>query len=183
MARGSGRGPGSSSRRPGSSRPSTRARAGRQPALGKAAAQAAEAAASTWRGRLDAVTANRQNVRRVTLGVLLLFLVVLVGPTLKAYLQQRSDISALRDKVAQQRVTVDELQAEQARWEDPAYVEQQARTQLKFVKVGEKSYTVLDPKQRDTSGSIAHRTDTVEPWYDTVWSSMQAADVPANHRR
>ena len=39
---------------------------------------------------------------------------------------------------------VADLQKEQARWDDPAYVEQQARERLKFVKVGEKSYTVID---------------------------------------
>ena len=121
-------------------------------------------------------------MRRVALGVVVLFLVVLVAPTLRAYVQQKSDIAALRDKVAQQARTVEELQAEQARWEDSAYVEQQARTRLKFVKVGEKSYTVIDPEVRDTSGSIAHSTDPTGPWYDTIWSSMQAADVPANRR-
>jgi cell division protein FtsB len=122
-------------------------------------------------------------VRRVALGGVLLFLVVLVAPTLNAYLKQRSDIGALREKVAQQESTVKELQKEQARWEDPAYVEQQARTRLKFVKVGEKSYTVLEPKASERSDAVARAGDPDQPWYDTIWSSMQAADVPANQRR
>jgi cell division protein FtsB len=122
-------------------------------------------------------------VRRVSFGIVLLFLVILVAPTLRAYLQQQSDIEALRDKVSQQQRGVEELKQEQARWADPAYVEQQARTRLKFVKVGETSYTVLDPEQKDVTGSIAHGGDAAEPWYDTVWSSMQAADVPSNQRR
>lgn len=122
-------------------------------------------------------------MRRVGLGLVLLFLVVLVAPTLRAYVQQQSDISALRDKVAQQKVTVEDLQQEQARWEDPAYVEQQARTRLKFVKVGEKSYTVLDPKVDKGDPSVAHVGESTDPWYDSIWSSMQAADVPANKRR
>lgn len=190
MARGSSRGPGSSPRRPASSRPAPRARtpratrAGGKSALGRVTgATVTGATAASWRGRLNAARGNRRTVRRVGFGVVLLFLVVLVAPTLRAYVQQKSDINALRDKVAQQKVTVEELQEEQARWEDPAYVEQQARTRLKFVKVGEKSYTVLDPQVRDTSGSIAHSTSSTDPWYDTIWSSMQAADVPANQRR
>lgn len=197
MARGSGRGPGSSARRPASSRPTSRARtpgsggtkatkatkAVRAAAGSSGAGKAAGPVASRWRGRLNAARSNRRTVRRVGLGAVLLFLVILVGPTLNAYVQQKSDISALRDKVSQQEARVEELQKEQARWEDPAYVEQQARTRLKFVKVGEKSYTVLDPQVRDTTGSIAHSTDSAEPWYDTIWSSMQAADVPANQSR
>lgn len=179
MARGSSRGPGSSPRRPASSRPSPRARATRQPVLGKVAEQAANG----WRERLNAARANRRTVRRVSLGVVLLFLVILVAPTLRAYWQQQSDISALRDKVAQQKVTVDKLQQEQARWGDPAYVEQQARTRLKFVKAGEKSYTVLDPETDKSNPKVAKAGASTDPWYDTIWSSMQAADVPANQRR
>jgi len=181
MARGSSRGPGSSPRRPASSRPTSRARATR--AGGPSSpSRASEIAAASWRGRLTAARSNRRTLRRIALGAVLLFLVVLVAPTLRAYVQQKSDISAMRDQVAQQRLTVEELQAEQARWEDPAYVEQQARTRLKFVKVGEKSYTVLDPEVRRPSGTIAHSTKVAGPWYDTVWSSMKAADVPANRR-
>lgn len=179
MARGSARGPGSSARRPASSRPAARARADRSGASGL---KAAEAAAASWRGRLTKARGNRRTVRRLALGIVLVFLVVLVAPTLRAYLQQRSDISAMRDQVAQQQATVEELREEQARWTDPAYVEQQARTELKFVKVGEKSYTVLDPEVRDATGSIAHTSDSTQPWYDTIWASMQAADVPANRR-
>lgn len=180
MARGNSTGPGSSPRRPSSSRPSPRARAPRQPsALGKAAEQAV----GGWRERLNAARANRRTVRRVGFGVVALFLVILVAPTLRAYWQQQSDISALRDRVSQQKVTVDKLQSEQARWEDPAYVEQQARTRLKFVKPGEKSYTVLDPKAAKGDPKVAHAGGSTDPWYDTIWSSMQAADVPANQRR
>ncbi|KGN36463.1 FtsB family cell division protein [Knoellia subterranea] len=197
MARGSSRGPGTSPRRPASSRPSPRAKAPREARSSRASRDTATRTAvngaagagsdhtplAAWRGRLNAARSNRRTVRRVGLAVVLLFLVVLVAPTLRAYVQQRSDISALRDKVAQQKVTVEELQKEQARWEDPAYVEQQARTRLKFVKPGEKSYTVLDPEVDQRDPSVAHVRESTDPWYDTIWSSMQAADVPANQRR
>ena len=76
----------------------------------------------------------------------LVLLAIIVGPTLKAYIGQKQQISALREQVTAQEKVVDELKAEQARWQDPAYVEQQARQRLKFVKVGEKAYTVLDPE-------------------------------------
>ena len=179
MARGTGRGPGSSSRRPASRRPAPRARSARQAAIGRVASTTA----AGWRDRITSARANRRTVRRVSLGIVVLFLVILVAPTLRAYLQQQSDIDALRAKVSQQQLTVEELQEEQARWEDPAYVEQQARTRLKFVKAGEKSYTVLDPVADKRNTKVARAGESTDPWYDTVWSSMQAADVPANQRR
>lgn len=188
MAGGSSRGPGSSPRRPASSRPSARGAAARtsraqRPAREGGAGNAAEQTASGWRERLNAARANQRTVRRVGFSIVALFLVILVAPTLRAYVQQRSDISALRDTVSQQKVTVEELQKEQARWEDRAYVEQQARTRLKFVKVGEKSYTVLDPKAPEGNPAVAHVSENTDPWYDSIWSSMEAADVPANQRR
>jgi cell division protein FtsB len=196
MARGSSRGPGSSPRRPASSRPSSRTGALRSPLVqrasrdtgtstgkGKGASKETEPSASSWRTRLGAARANQRTVRRVGFSIVALFLVILITPTLRAYLQQRSDISALRDKVSQQKVTVEELQKEQARWEDRAYVEQQARTRLKFVKVGEKSYTVLDPRAAKGEPAVAPVPENPDPWYDSLWASMRAADVPSNPRR
>ena len=56
-----------------------------------------------------------------------------------------------KKKVAAQEQDVAALEGERERWRDPAYVEQQARQRLKFVKPGERSYTVLDPEP--TSGT------------------------------
>lgn len=113
------------------------------------------------------------------------FLMVLLGSTVNAYLGQRGDISALRDKVATQEQDVAALEAERARWRDPAYVEQQARQRLKFVKPGERSYTVLDPEpdagNRDPLAAIAE-TDEALPWYQGVWESARTADAPGARR-
>ena len=77
------------------------------------------------------------------------------------------------------------LKAEQERWRDPAYVEQQARQRLKFVKPGERSYTVLDAKPatgtKDPVPELA-APDVPLPWYQTVWQSTHTADVPGARR-
>ena len=115
----------------------------------------------------------------------LVLLAIIVGPTLKAYIGQKQQISALREQVTAQEKVVDELKAEQARWQDPAYVEQQARQRLKFVKPGEKSYTVLDPEpdagNRDPLAAIAS-SDEELPWYQGVWESARTADAPGARR-
>ena len=113
------------------------------------------------------------------------FLTVLLGSTVAAWVGQRGDISALRDKVASQERDVASLQADQERWRDPAYVEQQARQRLKFVKPGEKSYTVLDAKpSKPTIDGLADPAAPVStlPWYTTVWESARTADAPAARR-
>ena len=135
MARGSSRGPGSSPRRPASKRPAPRARSARQAALGRAASTAA----AGWRDRITSAKANRRTVRRVSFGIVLLFLVILVAPTLRAYLQQRSHSEDLETQIAQRESNIDELEREKRRWHDPAYVQAQARERFGYLMPGETS--------------------------------------------
>ena len=76
-------------------------------------------------------------MRSCVLASIFVLLAVTLVPTLRSYLRQQGDIDALRGAGGEQRQGREELQKEQARWNDPAYVEQQARERLKFVKVGE----------------------------------------------
>jgi len=138
-----------------------------------------------WRRLLGGVTGDRRARRALALTAVLGLLVILLGSTVTAYIGQRGDIAALRDKVAAQEQDVAALQAERERWRDPAYVEQQARQRLKFVKPGEKSYTVLDPEpdagNRDPLAAIAS-SDGELPWYQGVWESARTADAPGARR-
>ncbi|HEX2704870.1 MAG TPA: septum formation initiator family protein, partial [Candidatus Lustribacter sp.] len=95
-----------------------------------------------------------------------------------------SDIAALRERVAAQSRTVEQLTAEQAKWSDAAHVEQQARERLKFVRVGDRSYTVIDPVP-DASGAqgapvvSAASVNGAAPWYGQLWQSVLVADQPS----
>jgi cell division protein FtsB len=122
-------------------------------------------------------------VRGTILLSILVVLAVTLAPTARSLLRQRGEIGALQDKVVQQQQSVADLQREQARWADPAYVEQQARERLKFVKVGDRSYSVIDPateapKPPDSAVVAAPQADANAPWYGQVWQSMRLADQP-----
>lgn len=124
--------------------------------------------------------AARGVMRVVVLASILVLLTVTLVPTLRSYLRQQGEIEGLRQKVAAQRADVEELQKEQARWNDDDYVMQQARERLKFVKVGEKSYTVIDgkpAKTKDTKVAAAPPSASDQPWYGQLWQSMRAADT------
>jgi len=116
------------------------------------------------------------------LASIFVMLAVTLVPTLRSTLNQRSQINELRGKLAQQGETVAALQQEQRQWSDPAYIEQQARERLKFVRVGETSYTVIDAEAApaDTGPKIAApaRAATANsPWYGQLWQSMVIADT------
>ena len=124
--------------------------------------------------------AARGVMRVVVLASILVLLAVTLVPTLRSYLRQQGEIEALRGQVASQRDDVIGLQKEQARWNDNAYVMQQARERLKFVKVGEKSYTVIDGKpaaQAEPGVAKAPAGASDHPWYGQLWESVRAADA------
>ncbi|HSO64875.1 MAG TPA: hypothetical protein VLQ78_07210, partial [Ornithinibacter sp.] len=55
-----------------------------------------------WRGRLTGAARDRRTRRGLVLLSILAFLMVLLGSTVAAYVGQRHDIVALREKVAAQ---------------------------------------------------------------------------------
>lgn len=126
--------------------------------------------------------AKSSTKRLAVLAAILVVLALMLIPTLRGYLGQRAQIAALEEEVAQRSAAVDRLDGELARWEDPAYVEQQARARLKFVRPGETSYQVLDAEGL-TGAALAESGSVVRPneaadttWYGRVWSSLDAAD-------
>ncbi|MEO6145414.1 MAG: septum formation initiator family protein [Dermatophilaceae bacterium] len=119
------------------------------------------------------------------LAAIFVMLAVTLVPTLRSTLNQRRQITDMRSQLAEQGKTVAALQQEQRQWSDPAYVEQQARERLKFVRVGETSYTVIDAEAgpAEVSGpkiAAPAKTSTVNsPWYGQLWQSMVIADGTA----
>jgi cell division protein FtsB len=119
-------------------------------------------------------------LRGVILASIAVLLAVTLVPTLRSYLRQQGEIASLRTQVSQQRSDVADLQREKDRWSDDTYVAQQARERLKFVKVGEKSYTVIDAKPAPTpAGGVATAPATArqQAWYGELWQSLRAADA------
>lgn len=121
--------------------------------------------------------------RWVALGSVMLLLLLMLGPTGKSWYDQRQRLGELDDKVSAQEANVAQLKREKQLWETDEYVEAQARKRLKFVKPGERTYTVVDPEA--TAPDVDPETGTVQgttsqPWYDQVSSSVGTADDPAS---
>ncbi len=85
-------------------------------------------------------------IRLSAFSAIMLSLVVLgawvLVPTLGTYIDQRQKIAALEAAVQVSQEEIADLQAEQARWDDPAYIVTQARERLYYVKPGEVVYLI-----------------------------------------
>lgn len=116
----------------------------------------------------------------LALGMLVLFVVVL-APSLRIFVEQQQERAALAAAVAEQQQQVDELEQDVSRWDDPSYVEAQARERLYYVKPGEFSYLVIDDGATVTTlrgVPISDKLLTTEvDWVSTLLSSVLTAGL------
>jgi cell division protein FtsB len=145
--------------------------------------------AGSARTRATAAVAPRARFtnRAAILLVVFALLVVSYASSMRAYLQQREHINALRHQIATSKADIAASEREKRRWQDPAYVEAQARARFGWVLPGETSYQVLDangnPLTRDDEltdpTSIA--PEKPKAWWTKAYSTLEAADHPERH--
>ena len=165
----------------GSARPGARPSAARRTTVRSDQARPARRSGATPRTLKDAGAAARRDGggglwRWGVITLVALVLVVLLAPTVRSFFSQRGEIAALERQVAQGTERVAQLEAEQERWSDPAYIEQQARERLKFVRPGEVSYTVVGADELEGQQIATGAVSEARPWYDRVWASIGQAD-------
>jgi hypothetical protein len=103
---------------------------------------------------------------------------------MRAYLQQRAHIADLKAQIAEREASIDDLEREKRRWNDPAFVRAQARERFGYVMPGETSYVVLgeDGKPLESEAELptpsASLKGTPEPWFDAAWDSVVLAGNP-----
>jgi len=125
------------------------------------------------------IAARAVSGRLLALAVVLIAVTVMLAPSVKIFLDQQGEISALEDEIAQQQAAQEKLESQLSRWEDPAYVRQQARDRLFLVMPGEKQYLVFgaDPGAGDVPEAASDSADGIAaqdlPWVDTLWESVK----------
>jgi cell division protein FtsB len=134
-------------------------------------------AAAPARGSLAAVLSWRTLVLAGVLGLAF----ALVWPSLRVYNDQRAQNAELRAERDAAQAEVDDLEAQLARWQDPAFVVAQARERLAYVFPGETPYRVVDPEvarpaaEGSAEGDAEGGVTQTGPWFETLWSSVEAA--------
>ncbi|GAA2910633.1 cell division protein DivIC [Streptomyces thioluteus] len=117
---------------------------------------------------------SRLTGRAALLALVVCSLVVALAYPMRQWVTQRSDIDEQRHRSERAREQVKLLREEKARLEDPAYVEQQAREHLHYVRPGETGFTVVDG-----SGRAKRRRDQGagdRPWYSNLWDGVDTSD-------
>ncbi len=120
--------------------------------------------------------------RMLALAVVLVTITILLAPSVRIFIEQRSEIAALEREIAAEQKTQSKLERELARWEDPEYIKQQARDRIFYVMPGETRYLVTGTEglsESEEHASVAAPSNL--PWVDALWDSVKraATDVPA----
>ncbi|GLH98407.1 FtsB family cell division protein [Phytohabitans aurantiacus] len=184
---------------PSGQRPARRSRgaAPRRPAIAREQrdqrGQASRDASDSGRSANRPAAARRAPVRRTSApqprrftGRATVLLVVLIALALgytypvRVYLTQQSDIARMEAAQETQRRRIGELSEQAALWRDEEYIKIQARKRFYMVYPGETPLVVLsDPEGAARDAGIdpkAGKGAKPDPWYDTLWSSIQAAN-------
>lgn len=132
----------------------------------------------------QAVRANL-TARALALVVVVLVLTISYATSLRIYFAQAHEIASTRTEIAQRQATIADLQDQIGRWDDPAYVQTQARERLGWLVPGETGYTVVGPDGQPLGGGLTLDSatgDEPQPqqrmWWDRMWGSVKAADKP-----
>ncbi|WP_433531501.1 FtsB family cell division protein [Micromonospora sp. CA-263727] len=135
--------------------------------------------------RLSAPRSRGLTGRATVLFAVLIALALAYTYPVRVYLDQQADIERMEASQAAQRELIAELTEQAAKWEDRAYIETKARERFFMTRPGEKLVILLeDPAgaARDAGAAGDPATGVMpEAWYDTLWSSVRAADANMIH--
>ncbi len=126
---------------------------------------------------------SRFTGRMAVLVLVLAVLAVSYASSLRAYLQQRTQIDALEQEIAQTTAEIEALEQEKERWEDPEYVAQQARVRFGYVEPGETPFVVVDENGDPIGGTELPNPSQVPDeespvWFHRLWQSTAVAGNP-----
>lgn len=132
------------------------------------------------------VPARRFSGRLIVLLVSLVVITIFLVPSVRLYLEQRAEITALQEDIAAKELAQKEFETQLQRWDDPAFVKQQARDRVSMLMPGETGYWVYGADEStelvggaaESNGSTTAKdatTVTDTPWIDALWTAVQSS--------
>ncbi len=96
-------------------------------------------------------------------------LVAMLALPVRSWFLQRAQIAEVQADLAATEASIAALQEQQQQWRDDAYVEEQARLRLNYVRPGEVGIVVLGPAGSEAS------TEQPQTWHESLWQTIDSA--------
>ena len=119
--------------------------------------------------------------RALVLGAVLILLTVVLAPPLHRYLAARSAVQQAEQQRHDDQKQLAELKAQLKQWDNPAYIEEQARSRLQYAMPGDTVYVVVRPGEQTGVGGTPQRDRAAVQvpggtWNQRLWGSVLTAD-------
>lgn len=91
---------------------------------------------------------------------------------------QRQEVQAVKAQIAERREAIRDLENTKRRFDDPAFIERQARERFGWVMPGEVGYRVIGMDgtiQGEIPAPATLPEEAKVHWYDRVWASVEGA--------
>lgn len=118
--------------------------------------------------------------RIVALALVLIAVTIMLAPTIRIFFSQRAEIHTIQADIAAKQADQTNLKDEISRWQDPAYVQQQARDRINMVMPGETSYWVFgdvgtSSSSSATSPAASNSSPADVPWTQSLLDAVRRA--------
>jgi cell division protein FtsB len=125
--------------------------------------------------------------RAIVLLAVVLLLIASYTSTFHAWWQQRSEIQSTKAEIVMRKQAILDLEDQMDRWDDPAFVKQQAKERFGWVSPGEVGYRVIGSDGKVQGADVPTLDSPAVPatpeWYDKLWGSVkEAGKDPAKPR-
>lgn len=129
-------------------------------------------------GSTDPVPAKAFSGRMLALALVMVAITILLAPTVKIFLEKRSEIAGLEADISAKQAQQTDLKRQISRWQDPNFVKQQARDRINMVMPGETGYWVFGSDMPATTPGTGAAAGTAGdpanlPWVDSLWESIR----------
>lgn len=114
------------------------------------------------------------------LAAVAIIIIVTIWAPANNYFQGRSEINRLNEQIAAKQLEKERLIEEIDRYEDEAWIREEARRRLGLIEEGEVAFRVIDPNMEvdPTVTTTAEDLTADWAWYEILWASI--ATPPAD---
>ncbi|MCT2339134.1 septum formation initiator family protein [Corynebacterium sp. p3-SID1056] len=135
------------------------------------------AKATAKKRRLPAMFQQDITSTAILIALVIAVLIAIAVP-LRNYYEGRAEIARAQSSIEQLERRKAELEADIAKYEDPAYVEQEARRRLGVMAEGESAWRIIDPRMSHSPSITTDEVPDERSWSEVMWDSLRELPEP-----
>lgn len=145
----------------------------RVPVASRDRAQRERATAKQRRGRFKAALMQQDLASIGILIAVILTVLIAIAVPLRNYYEGRSEIARAQASIEALEARKHDLETDIARYDDPAYVEQEARRRLSVLAEGEQAWRIIDPRMTQHPSITTDEVPDTRQWHEFIWDSLR----------